>query len=77
MGALVMSSRWAIGTISRAQLLRVEAVDPTAHHVEQVFLVDRADRRAVERFDVVGRDLERRNCVDARVAAEQQRVVAQ
>jgi hypothetical protein len=56
---------------------RVVARDPAAAGVEQRVLVERADRRAVERLDVVGRDLERRDRVDVRVLGEQQRVVAQ
>ena len=71
------SARRRLEETERDQFLGRVAFDAAAHQIEDVLFVDRTDRGAVKRFDVVGRDLERRDRIDLRVFADQQRVVAQ
>ena len=52
-------------------------LDAAALHVEDLFGVDRTDRRTVIGFDVVRGDLERRHRIDVCLRREQERVVAQ
>src|SRR5581483_5175550 len=51
--------------------LRLRLRQAAAHEVEQLFLVDRAGRRAVCAADVVRQDLEHRDRVGARALGEQ------